>query len=302
MADSPQPSLIDPQVVNRLLNQQFHTRFPMAGSVSGHHKSPFRGSSVEFAEYRKYAPGDDIRRLDWRVFGRTDRFFIREFEADTNLRCYLVVDCSASMGYGAGEQTKFAYAQRLAASLGYLLVQQGDAVGLLCFDEKAACDIPPRRNPSHLQLIFNALRAAKPKGETALVKALHDLAEKVKQRALVMIFSDCFCDVEQLLGAFQHLRFQKHDLAVFHLLDRAEVEFQFDRPVRFVDMENSSSILTEPAVIRRQYLAQFEAYLLQLKQGCHRFNADYRRVITDENYEKVLADFLVERAALSGTR
>jgi uncharacterized protein (DUF58 family) len=290
---------LDSQVLARLMGQPLLSRFPMEGTVSGHHKSPHRGSSVEFAEYRNYTPGDDIRRLDWRVFGRTDKFFMKEFEAETNLRCYFVLDCSASMSFAGAHGTRFDFARKLIATLAHLVIHQGDAAGLICVGEKTVSEIPPRRNPAHLQNIFQILEKTETRGETGLIPALHELAEKVRRRALVIVLSDFFCDPAKLMECFQHLRFQKHDLATFHLLDRAELEFKFDRPVRFVDMENSYSLVTEPAVVRDRYLQQFYQYLEVLKQGCHEFNADYRRVVTDESYEKVLADFLTERARLS---
>jgi uncharacterized protein (DUF58 family) len=291
--------LLDPLALARLQHLPLHARLPMEGSVSGHHKSPHRGSSVEFAEYRNYVPGDDIRRLDWRVFARTDRFFMKEFEAETNLRCYLVLDCSGSMSFGSTGTTKFDYAKRLAATLGYLAAQQGDATGLFCAGEKAGIEIPPRRNPAHLRLILDALQKAAPRGETTLPSVLHDLAEKVRRRALVVVISDFFCDLEPLLNSFQHLRFQKHDLAVFQLLDRMELDFRFDRPTRFVDLESSFHLVAEPAMIRDEYLRQIHGFLEGLRTGCHEFAADYRRVVTDEPYEKVLGDFLIERARLS---
>lgn len=298
MAELDLAKYLDAGALARLMAQPLLARFPMEGNVSGHHRSPHRGSSVEFAEYRNYAPGDDIRRLDWRVFGRTDRFYMKEFEAETNLRCYLVLDCSGSMGFAGRHQRKLDFARRLLASLAYLLVHQGDAAGLLCVNERAVCEVPPRRNPAHLRTLLETLdkAEAEPHGPTGLVAALHDLAEKVRRRALIVIFSDFFCELEGLLSCFQHLRFQKHDLAVFHLLDRMEVEFKFDRPVRFVDLESSFSLVAEPGLIREQYLAQFNGFLERLRAGCLEFNADYRRVITDEDYEKVLGDFLVERA------
>jgi uncharacterized protein (DUF58 family) len=183
--------------------------------------------------------------------------------------------------------------------MAYIAAHQGDAVGLVCVAGKTFYEIPPRRNPSHLKLIFDTMEKARARGQTDLAPALHDLAEKVRRRALVMVISDFFCDLEPLLSAFQHLRFQKHDLAVFQLLDRAELDFQFDRPVRFVDLESSLSLVTEPSTIRDEYLHQIGNFLEALKSGCHEFGADYRRVVTDQNYERVLADFLVERAQLA---
>ena len=291
--------LLDSKVLARLMHLPLLARFPMEGTVSGQHKSPHRGSSVEFAEYRNYVPGDDIRRLDWRVFARTDRFYLKEFEAETNLRCYLVLDCSGSMKFGKAGEAKCAYAKRLIATLAYLAVHQGDAVGLICAGKKSIVGIPPRRNPAHLKLIFQTLEATQPRGETGLAPVLHDLAEEARRRALVIVFSDFFCELEPLLSCFQHLRFQKHDLALFHLLDPAELDFQFERPVRFVDLESSLHLVTEPATIREAYLRQIFMFLEQIQAACLEFGVDYQRVLTDCDYEKVVADFLVQRARLA---
>jgi len=293
--------LLDATVLGRLMAQPLMTRFPMEGTISGHHRSPHRGSSVEFAEYRNYVPGDDIRRLDWRVFGRTDRFYLKEYEAETNLRCYLVLDASGSMNFAHQHGSKLDYARKLAATLAYLVVHQGDAAGLLCARESAPMELPARRTPTHVQLITDALTEVEAKGSTKLASCLHDLAEKVRPRALVAVFSDLFHDPEELLGAFQHVRFRKHDLAVFHLLDPAEVKFEFDRPVRFVDLESSGSIVTEPNLVREEYLAELNGFLERMATGCREFKADYRRITTDQNYDQVLADFLVERAQWAAT-
>jgi uncharacterized protein (DUF58 family) len=288
--------LLDSAALGRLMHLPLLARSGMEGSVSGQHKSPHRGSSVEFAEYRNYAPGDDIRRLDWRVFARTDRFYLKEFEAETNLRCYLVVDSSGSMKFGETPGGKLRYAKRLAATLAYLTARQGDAVGLWCAGEKNPIEVPPRRNPAHLRLVMETLQKIEARGETGLMSALHDLAEKIRRRALVIVISDFFCDLEPLLQCFQHLRFHKHDLALFQLLDRAELDFRFDRPIRFVDLESSLSIVTEPAAIRDEYLSQLNLFLEQLRAGCHEFGADYRRVVTDQDCEPVIAEFLIERS------
>lgn len=295
MAETTPTSLLDSAVLSRLMAQPLMTRFPMEGSISGQHKSPHRGSSVEFAEYRNYAPGDDLRRLDWRVFGRTDRFYMKEFEAETNLRCYLVVDASGSMAFSSENGSKLEYARRMAATLAYLVIHQGDAAGLICAGEKTV-EVPPRRTPSHLQLILDTLQSTEAQGETNLTTALHDLAEKVRARGLVIVLSDLFHDPEEMLSALQHLRFKKHDVAVFHLLDDAEVKFQFDRPIRFTDLESNSSLVTEPALIREQYLAELNAFLERMEKGCREFKADYKRVLTSQGYDRILADFLVARA------
>ena len=199
------------------------------------------------------------------------------------------------MGFGATPESKFAYARRLAATLAYLAMHQGDAVGLTCCAGEIVRDIPPRRNPSHLQNIFNALADTAPTGETGLIEAMHVLAEKIRRRALVVVFSDLFSDPAELLRCFQHLRFRKHDLAVFHLLDRMELDFKFDRPIRFVDMETSASIVAEPGLIYPRYRAALDEYVERMRKGCREFKVDYRLVTTDQNYEKVLADFLLAR-------
>jgi uncharacterized protein (DUF58 family) len=282
---------LDPGVLARLSRLELAARWPMEGNIAGRHKSPHRGSSVEFAEYRKYVPGDDPRMLDWRVYARSDKFFIKEFEADTNLRCHLVVDASGSMAFG----NKIGYARKLAATLGFLAMQQGDAVGLTSCSDKVVTDIAPRRKPAHLRSIFDSLEQTQPKGRTGLVAALHDLAGKIRRRALVCVFSDLFHNPDELLHCFRHLRFRKHDLAVFHLLDRAEIDFKFDRPMRFVDMETDESVVAEPTMIFPKYRAALDAYLEHLRVGCREFKVDYQLVLTESNYEKVLADFLLSR-------
>ena len=293
---------LDSGVIARLANQPLLARFAMEGNISGHHRSPHRGSSVEFAEYRVYAPGDDIRRLDWRVFGRTDRFYLKEFEADTNLRCQLVIDSSGSMGFGSGASIKLEYAKRMAATLGYLLIQQGDAVGLTVAGPDVVREVPAKRNASHLRLIGDLLGQTRSGEGTGLAKVLHDLAEKVRQRAMVIVFSDLFGDPEAIASAFQHLRFRKHDLVVFHLLDRQELDFPFNQPLRFEDMESAFHLVCEPSLIREEYLGHLGRFLQQVKEGCHRLNADYHRVVTDEDFAGVLASFLISRSQVQGAR
>ncbi len=289
--ESGKREFLDAGVLARLSRIELLSRSPMEGNIAGRHKSPHRGASVEFAEYRKYVQGDDPRFLDWRVLARSDRYYLKEFEADTNLRCHLVLDASGSMAFG----NKFGYARKLAATLGYLAMQQGDAVGMISCGAEVTKDIPARRKPAHLKNIFDTMAQLTPAGETGLVAALHTLAEKIRRRALVVVFSDLFHDPDDLLHCFRHLRFRKHDLAVFHLLDREEVDFKFDRPIRFVDMENQSSIVAEPGVIFPRYRAALDAYLDRLRHGCREFKVDYQLVMTDQDYEKVLADFLLSR-------
>jgi len=295
-------SFLDAQVLSRLAGLPLTARRPMQGNVSGRHPSPHRGSSIEFAEYRKYVPGDDLRRLDWRAYGRSDRFYIKEFEADTNLRCCFVLDTSGSMGFGSQGINKLEYARRLAATLGYLASQQGDAVGLACVAGGIVQNVPPRRSPAHLRLIYDLLEQAKPQGETQLAAVLHELAETIQQRALIIIVSDLFLEPAVLGHCFAHLRFRKHDVAAFHLLDPLEIEFSFRRPMRFLDMEGGPAIFAEPSDIARRYQAALEQYFAALKQAVLESAIDYHRVTIDEDYEKVLVRFLMSRAQAQGLR
>jgi uncharacterized protein (DUF58 family) len=293
-------SFLDPAVLARLAGFPLLPRRPMQGNVSGRHPSPHRGSSVEFAEYRKYVPGDDLRRLDWRAFGRSDRFFVKEFEADTNLRCCLVVDTSGSMGFGTVGMSKLDYARRIAGALGHLALLQGDAVGLACVAGRIVRNIPPRRNPSHLMAVFDVLEQTVPQGPSQLVPVLHELAETISQRALVVIVSDLFVEPEELRSCFQHLRFRRHDAAVFHLLDPQEIAFEFRRPMRFLDMEGGPSIFAEPSEIAERYQKAIGSYLEAMLQVVRESAVDYHRVSIDESYEQLLIRFLVGRTRVRG--
>lgn len=287
---------LDTDVLARLGAIPMESRFPMVGNVAGRHRSPHRGSSVEFAEYRKYVPGDDTRRLDWKAYARSDRYYIKEFEADTNLRAYFVVDSSGSMNFQSGDNpTKIEFAKRIAATLAYLIVNQGDSAGLSCCNEKIHLEIPPSRRAAQLQAIFDSLDNLEPKGETGLIGALHQISEKVQQRALIIILSDLFSDPDELAGALQHLRFRKHDIAVFHLLDPQEVEFHFERPHRFVDLEDSTTIVAEPNLISDEYHAALAEFLAAVETKCHNVHADYHLFQTNANYEEIVSNFITSR-------
>ena len=302
LSDRQSRSFLEPQVLARLAAVPLLARKAMIGGVSGRHTSPHRGSSVEFAEYRKYVPGDDLRRLDWRAFGRSDRYYIKEFEADTNLRCCLVLDTSGSMNFGSAGLTKIQYARRLSGTLGYLAGQQGDAVGISCVANGIVRSLPPRRSPAHLRMVLDILEEAEPQGETRLPEVLHELAETIRQRALVVIVSDLFVDPAALGSSFSHLRFRHHDIAVFHLLDPQEVAFNFSRPTRFLDMEGGAAIFADPSDIADRYHTALSGYLAAIKQVVLESGIDYQRAMTDESYEQVLARFLVGRAAGKGLR
>lgn len=286
-------------LLSRLGNIPLEARHSMTGNVSGRHRSANRGSSVEFAEYRKYVSGDDTRRLDWKAYARSDRYYIKEFEADTNLRAHIVMDLSGSMNYHPEQvESKYMRACRLAANLAYIAIKQGDAVGLSFAQqdkEASTLHIPASRRPAHLNILISQMDTHYPKGETTLAETLHELAERVGRRALILIFSDLFTDTAALENALQHLHFRKHDVAVFHLVDQPEIDFDFDRPIRFVDMEGGGFLITEPDLIADEYRAIVANYLKETRRICMDINADYRLIKTGDSAETVLTDFLMNR-------
>lgn len=297
MADSStgKHDFIDPAVVARLTGQGLNARAPMLGSVSGRHRSPIKGASLEFAEYRKYVPGDDPRRMDWRAWGRSDRYYIREFEADTNLRLCLITDTSGSMDFASEGRSKLDQMKSLAGTLAYMASRQGDAVGLYCAGKGFHTEIRPRRSASHLRLVLDHMAAMKAQGETGLDQALHEAAESIRQRALVVVFSDLFIEPERLRSSFQHLKFRKHDVAVFHLLDQSEIDFEFDRPMRFVDMEGGAPIMADPSMMGRRYQEAMTSYLRELGGIMREASVDYRRVNLNEPVGEILGQFLMGR-------
>ena len=286
---------LNQKVLERLSTLQLHARLPMIGNVSGKHRSPIRGSSLEFAEYRKYVPGDDTRRLDWRAYARNDRYYIKEFEADTNLRMCLVVDTSGSMDFAHNGMSKLDYARRVAGTLAYIAALQGDAVGLYCAGKEFHIEIPPKRSATHLSVVLDELGTIAASGETGLADVLHETAERVPQRALIVVVSDLFIEPAIVRNCFDHLRFRKHDVAVFHLMEQNELEFEFDRPMRFVDMEGGEPILADPTVIGAQYRRAMEMYLESMDEVIRDTEVDYHRICIHEDYGDVLARFLLGR-------
>ena len=287
--------LLDRELLTRLGNLAFEARGFVSGGFSGRHRSSHRGSSVDFAQYRKYVPGDDIKHIDWRVFGRTERYFVKEFDADTNMRCHLVLDSSHSMAYEHKHGSKIDYAKKLMAVLAHILVQQGDSVGLQSFDVKMHTDIPPRQSPRHLHALMETLAGIKAGEETDLANNLDMIAGKTRNRALIIVFSDFFTEPEELNKVFGHFAFKKHDLAIFHLVDEMEMNFEITQPTRFVDMEGRSSLMVEPELIRGRYLKMFDDYLKELRACALKNQVDYRLARTGEDPEKVLSSFLLDR-------
>ncbi len=262
MPPAPKTTLkLDPSSLDRFGRLELLARLVVEGVMSGLHKSPFKGFSVEFAEHRHYGPGDEIRHIDWRAFGKTDRYYVKEYEEETNLKAYLVVDTSGSMGYAGRTMSKFEYARQLAAGLAYLMISQRDAVGLVTFDDAIRTMIPALSAPSHFSVLCKSLSDACPGGETPLSGILHALAERIRRRGLVVILSDGFDKLDDLTSALQHLRHRRHEVLFFQVLAPEEEDFPFRRPARFRNLENfDQRLLVDPAAMRKAYLEKFDAF------------------------------------------
>jgi uncharacterized protein (DUF58 family) len=266
------------------------------GFLTGAHKSPYKGFSVEFAEHRQYYPGDEIRHIDWRAYGKTDRYYVKEFEEETNLRAQLLVDASGSMAYRGKHGSKFQHAQHVAASLAYLMLHQRDAVGLVTHDTRVRQLIPPRANAKHLLRILHTLDQTRPGGETALAPVWHDLAEQLPRRGLVVILSDCFDRVEALVRALRHFRHRRHEVLLFHVLAPEELEFPFARWTQFRNLEvTGHHQLVDPRQLRREYLKNFETFCRTLREQAARAQVDYHLLRTDEPVDRALGAFLTKR-------
>ncbi len=279
----------------RLAGVKLRARAVVEGVLSGLHKSPHQGQSVEFAEHKEYAPGDELRHLDWKAYGKFDKYYVKRFEHETNLRAWMVVDGSGSMGYRSDGLSKLDVAKTLAAALSYLLVRQQDAAGLSVITGKTTTDVPPRSAAGHLNVLMNALDGLEAKGETDLLRAADHLAEKIQRRSLVVVFSDLFDDREDALKRLLQLRARKNDVAIFQVVDPHELNFPFEDPTLFLSLEDERRIEVNAREIRDSYLEEFHGFLKRCKDTCAEADVDYELVRTDDNLDSVLLRFLSRR-------
>jgi len=264
--------------------------------LSGLHKSPYRGYSVEFAEHREYVPGDEIRRIDWKAYGKFDRYFVKEYEEETNLRATIFLDASASMAYSSQGLSKFEYGCYLAASLAYLMLRQGDSVGLVTFGADVQRYIPPRSGLAHMQALMHQLESTAPGGETHLDRSLREIAGKITKRGMILVISDLFDDPEAVLRTLKFFRHRRNEVMVFHLLDHDELEFPFERLTVFEDIEEPTArVLAEPKVIREAYLQQLQTFIDDYRQACRRDLIDYNCFPTTTPLDIALTRYLARR-------
>ena len=296
--------LLDPDALAKIHRLELLARGVVEGFVSGRHKSPYKGFSVEFAEHRQYVPGDDTKDLDWRVYGKSDRYYIKQYIEETNLRAVILLDASGSMRY-VGQQaakhdgrplSKFQYGQYLAASLAHLMIHQQDAVGLVTFDTKVRRYIPSRARVSHLRGILQELSQTEPGEETALAPIFHDIAERAHRRGMIVVISDLFDNPDEILSAFHHFRYRKHEVLVLHVMAEEELTFPFDRWSQFHDLEvDSRRIQLDPRAVRAEYLDRVRQFIHKIEVGCGQMDVDYVPLSTKRSFDVALAHYLANR-------
>lgn len=290
--------LLDPAVVSALGRLELIATRVVEGLLVGRHRSPFKGSSVEFAEHRAYSPGDELRLIDWRALARRDRYYVKQYEDRTNLRAVLVVDATGSMGFGLRTVTKLRYAQMAAACLARLLLRQTDAAGLSVVGPDGDGYIPPRSAPYHLHVLLDALEKLNARGDASLAERLHDLARRLRRRGMILVFSDCFGDVAPLVRSLHHLRVRGHEVLLFHTLAPEEITFDVGAWTQFEDLEAPGErIELDAGAVRKQYLARFEAFLDALREGCTEAKCAYMPLTTDQSLGETLAQCLARREA-----
>jgi uncharacterized protein (DUF58 family) len=287
---------LKPEVIRQVSRLDLRAKFIVEGFLAGLHSSPFHGFSVEFSEHRKYTAGDNIADIDWNVYAKTDRFYLKKFQAETNLTGYLVMDLSGSMGYTFRQElTKFEYGISLAAALGYLMIHQQDPVGLIAFDQQVRQSLPPRSKRTQLGNILSLLARLQPSGETAIAKSLHQVASMIRHRSLVMLFSDLLGDPAPIQHALHRFRFAGHDVIIFHILDEAEALFPFEGMLELEDNETREMLLVDADGIKADYLEEVEAFRASYRKECLSARIDYVPLHTGVPFDKALMSYLLSR-------
>jgi uncharacterized protein (DUF58 family) len=285
-----------PEVIRQVSRLDLRAKFIVEGFLAGLHASPYHGFSVEFSEHRKYVPGDDLKDLDWNVFAKTDKYYLKKFQAETNVTGYLVMDLSASMAYTYRQElTKFDYAICLAAALGYLMIHQQDPVGLVTFDTKIQTCLPPRSKRTQLGTILGVLSNLKPAGQTDVAECLHQLALMIRSRSLIMLFSDLLTDPEPVIKSLHHLRHRGNEVILFHVLDEAEAQFPFDGIIEFEDVEEDRKLLLDARHMRGDYLQSLGEFQQFYKDECSKARIDYVPMDTSVNFDRALMEYLLQR-------
>jgi uncharacterized protein (DUF58 family) len=299
--DDPQ-RFLDPLTLAKVRGLELQARLVVEGYLSGMHKSPYHGFSVEFAQHREYVPGDDIKHIDWKVYGRTGRFYLKQYDEETNLVCWLLLDISDSMRYASKGVSKYDYSCMAAASLAYLTMQQSDSVGLVTFDNQVRTFLKPSSQPSHLKEMIRVMNQGVGQAKTRMAPLFHDLAERISRRAIIFVISDVFDEVDEVLLGLKHLRHKRHEVVLWHVLDGAEVTFPFQEPTLFKGLEEYPPLLADPRSLRQSYLEQFGHFVDALKGGCRTQNIDYVQLRTDTRLDVALSSYLAHRMTRASAR
>ena len=286
---------LNPDLLSKLQNLSIKAKYVVEGFMIGLHKSPYHGFSVEFSEHRPYGFGDEVRHIDWKLWSKTDKYYVKQFEEETNLKAHIILDQSKSMDYSSSKETKFEYAKLLAASFAYILIKQQDAVGLALFDEKINKLIPPRSVPSHLNVLLSQMEAAKPGSKTNIARALHHSAEGISKRGLVIVISVLMDDIHSTINGLRHLRHKGHEVIVFHILDQEELSFNFNKRIKFIDKETGEEITTDPSHIQKEYVAHFKKHCDAIKQGCGHNRIEYVQLLSNQPLDSALSELLLKR-------
>jgi uncharacterized protein (DUF58 family) len=295
MTEPARRQFLDPAVIARLGTLELKARTIVEGFLSGLHRSPFKGFSVEFAEYRQYIPGDDLATIDWKVYARSDRYVVKKFEEETNLDCHLILDVSGSMGYGSKGLTKLEYGSVIAASIAYLMNRQRDAVGLMAFDDRIVEMLPASARPGHLRTILVALDRLRLGQQTNLAKPLNQLADSLSKRGIVVLISDLLDEPHAVIRGLKHFRFRGSDVIVFHVLDPDEIDFPFERATRFEDLESSEEIMAVPGLVRDHYRREISRLIGRYQQELGAAGIDYQLLRTTDPLELALLSYLSAR-------
>jgi len=290
---------LNPSVINKIDNLSLRAKLVVEGFIIGMHKSPYHGFSVEFSEHRPYGFGDEIKYIDWKLWGKTDRFYIKQFEEETNLSCHIILDKSLSMNFGSDKLTKFQYSKSISAALSYLMIKQQDAVGLTTFDKKINTIIKPKSKISHLNLLLKTMHNSSTGGETNISNLLHGLAESINKKGLIILISDLLDDEFKVMESLRHFRYKGHEIIVFHIVDPKERNLDFNQNMNFIDLESNYNIIADSRLVKENYIKAFQKFSNYYKNECLRDKIDYNLVSTSDSLDKTLLQYLIKRSQIN---
>ena len=290
---------MNPEIINKIDNLSLRARLVVEGFIIGMHKSPYHGFSVEFSEHRPYGYGDEIRYIDWKLWGKTDRFYIKQFEEETNLKCNIILDKSSSMNFGSNNINKFDYSKSLAAALSYLMIKQQDAVGLTTFDDKIDISIKPKSKISHLNLLLKTMHNSKVGGETNISNLLHALAEVTHKKGLIILISDLLDNEKEIVKGLRHFRYKGHEVIIFHIIDPKEKDLDYNENINFIDIENNSALMADSRIIRDKYNKAFDSFCKYYEYECLKNKIDYVPITTNDSLDKSLMQYLIKRSQIN---